>query len=95
MPSPGRSGRVEPDREDRQQAEDHQSDAHRIARPRREDLPGGGPGGFPPVVRGFFLAVRFLDDGEERRAGARRAVFWGTYTSMITGRMTGLRWVTS
>ena len=41
------------------------------------------------------IAVRFFDDGEDRRAGARRAVFWGTYTSMITGRMTGLRWVTS
>ena len=35
------------------------------------------------------------DDGEDRRTGARRAVFCGTYTSMITGRMTGLRWVTS
>ena len=51
--------------------------------------------GFRRGVWGFFLAVRFLDDGEDRRAGARRAVFWGTYTSMITGRMTGLRWVTS
>ncbi len=46
-------------------------------------------------LAGFLLVVRFLDDGEGRRAGARRAVFCGTYTSMITGRMTGLRWVTS
>jgi hypothetical protein len=46
-------------------------------------------------LAGFFLAVRFLDDGEDRRTGARRAVFCGTYTSMITGKMTGLRWVTS
>jgi hypothetical protein len=44
---------------------------------------------------GFGLVVRFLDDGEDRRAEARRAVFCATYTSMITGRMTGLRWVTS
>ncbi len=51
--------------------------------------------GFRRDVWGFLLAVRFLDDGEGRRAGARRAVFWGTYTSMITGRMTGFRWVTS
>jgi hypothetical protein len=51
--------------------------------------------GFRLVLRCFFVAVRFLDDGEARRAGARRAVFWGTYTSMITGKMTGLRWVTS
>jgi hypothetical protein len=47
----------------------------------------------------FFFAVGFLDvfrdDGEDRRAGARRAVFCATYTSIITGRMTGLRWVTS
>ena len=43
----------------------------------------------------FAFVVRFLDDGEDRRAGARRAVFCVTYTSMITGRMTGLRWVTS
>ena len=59
--------------------------------------------GFLPCFRGlfrdFFFAVGFLDvfrdDGEDRRAGARRAVFCATYTSMITGRMTGLRWVTS
>jgi hypothetical protein len=38
---------------------------------------------------------RFLfDDGEVRRAEALRVVF-ATYTSMITGRITGLRWVTS
>ena len=42
-----------------------------------------------------FLFVGLLDDGEDRRAGARRAVFCATYTSMITGRITGLRWVTS
>ena len=42
-----------------------------------------------------FFGLDFFDDEEDRRAGARRAVFWGTYTSMITGRMTGLRWVTS
>ena len=42
---------------------------------------------------GVVLRFRF-DDGEDRRAGARRAVF-ATYTSMITGRMTGLRCVTS
>jgi hypothetical protein len=47
-------------------------------------------------LAGFFLfALGLLDDGEDRRAEARRAVFWATYTSMITGRMTGLRWVTS
>ena len=51
--------------------------------------------GFLTGFLGFFFVVRFLDDGEDRRAEARRAVFWGTYTSMITGRMTGLRWVTS
>ena len=51
--------------------------------------------GFLPCFRGlfrdFFFAVGFLDDGEDRRDGARRAVFCATYTSMITGRMTGLR----
>jgi hypothetical protein len=51
--------------------------------------------GFLTGVLGFFFVVRFLDDGEDRRAGARRAVFCATHTSMITGRMTGLRWVTS
>ena len=54
----------------------------------------GARAGLRRLPRGF-VAVRFLDDEEDRRAGARRAVFWGTYTSMITGRMTGLRWVTS
>ena len=73
-------------------AKHDQTDAERVPGPRREDLPGGRPG---RLARAFFLAVRFLDDGEDRRAGARRAVFCATYTSMITGRMTGLRWVTS
>ena len=50
---------------------------------------------FRDVFRDLFFAVGFLDDGEDRRTGARRAVFCATYTSMITGRMTGLRWVTS
>jgi hypothetical protein len=45
--------------------------------------------------RRFALGFGFLDDGEDRRAGARRAVFCATYTSMITGKITGLRWVTS
>jgi hypothetical protein len=51
--------------------------------------------GFLAGFRGRCFVVRFLDDGEDRRAEARRAVFCATYTSMITGRMTGLRWVTS
>ena len=37
----------------------------------------------------------FFDDREARRAPARWVVFRATYTSMITGRMTGLRWVIS
>ena len=50
--------------------------------------------GFRAAFRGFrvfLFAVGFLDDGEDRRAEARRAVFCATYTSMITGKMTGLR----
>ena len=44
-------------------------------------------------VRAGFLFFLF-DDGEGRLAEALRVVF-ATYTSMITGRITGLRWVTS
>ena len=51
--------------------------------------------GFLDLLWDFFFAVGFLDDGEDRRDEARRAVFCATYTSMITGKMTGLRWVTS
>ena len=93
---PRRSGRVEPDREDRQQSRRPPVRCPPHPAPTARGSAGWGSGRVSALVlRGFFVAVRFLDDGEARRAGARRAVFWGTYTSMITGKMTGLRWVTS
>ncbi len=46
-------------------------------------------------VRPVALPPFFLDFDERLDDGLRRVVFLATYTSMITGRMTGLRWVTS
>ena len=43
---------------------------------------------------GVLALPFFFDDGEGRWAEALRVVF-ATYTSMITGRITGLRCVTS
>ena len=58
----------------------------------------GGCFGFARVrfagvrAAGFRARVAFEARDDERREGE---VFVGTYTSMITGRITGLRWVTS
>ena len=40
--TPDGAGGIEPDRQDREPGEHHQPDAHRVARVRRQDLPGRG-----------------------------------------------------